>query len=331
MGFRANMTQFDIDQMERDREQRILDQIGQNVVNAYKTKQQQKQAEEKIALAQKAQNDRLKLELAKSGIDPSLLDQQEQRPSLMGKLSGGGEAMSIPPRARMEEREAMLQQPPQAMEQGVAPQPVQEPQAIDPYKALYQKQVQAAQAKAQEKKKASGVKALTELRKEISSLPMTKDAQQVDVSLGKVENALNKGTAAGDLAAVFSFMKILDPGSVVREGEFANAARAAGLSDKIVNALEKVDQGTILTPTQRRDFADTVRQQAQAQFESYQQAISPQRKFAEQQDIDLSMVLPSFSRLGKNKQINIVERVRTMSPEQKRNRIQELLNKKAQE
>ena len=43
-----------------------------------------------------------------------------------------------------------------------------------------------------------------------------------------IENATKDGTAAGDLSAIFAFMKMLDPGSVVREQEFANAQNAAG-------------------------------------------------------------------------------------------------------
>jgi len=46
-----------------------------------------------------------------------------------------------------------------------------------------------------------------------------------------------------DIALVYSFMKVLDPTSVVREGEYATAANAGGVPDKIMNYYNKVLQG----------------------------------------------------------------------------------------
>jgi hypothetical protein len=67
-------------------------------------------------------------------------------------------------------------------------------------------------------------------------------------------------TAAGDMALVFNYMKMLDPGSTVREGEYANAQNAAGVPDKARNMYNKIINGTLLgeegdkEATQRRDF-----------------------------------------------------------------------------
>lgn len=61
--------------------------------------------------------------------------------------------------------------------------------------------------------------------------------------------------AAADLAIIFSFMKMLDPGSVVREQEFANAQNAAGVPDRVRNAYNNALRGTRLNPRQVQDFA----------------------------------------------------------------------------
>jgi len=61
-------------------------------------------------------------------------------------------------------------------------------------------------------------------------------------------------TAAGDIALIFNFMKMLDPGSVVREGEFATAQNAAGVPDRLRNSLNKLLSGERLNPKQRQDF-----------------------------------------------------------------------------
>jgi hypothetical protein len=64
-------------------------------------------------------------------------------------------------------------------------------------------------------------------------------------------------SAQDDLALIFSFMKILDPGSVVREGEFANAQNTAGIPDRIVNAYNNALRGTRLSDGQRNEFFRT--------------------------------------------------------------------------
>lgn len=58
----------------------------------------------------------------------------------------------------------------------------------------------------------------------------------------------------GDVAAVFQFMKTLDPASVVREGEFALAEASAGLPEKVGNIYEKVINGERLSDEQRKAF-----------------------------------------------------------------------------
>jgi hypothetical protein len=73
-----------------------------------------------------------------------------------------------------------------------------------------------------------------------------------------------KPDAAGDLSLIFAYMKILDPNSVVREQEFANAQNAAGVPDRVRNLYNQVMQGTRLNPEQRRQFLS----QAEALFDN---------------------------------------------------------------
>lgn len=64
----------------------------------------------------------------------------------------------------------------------------------------------------------------------------------------------SESTAAGDLALIFNFMKMLDPGSVVREGEFATAQNATGVPERIRNLYDQVVTGERLNPKQRKSF-----------------------------------------------------------------------------
>lgn len=63
------------------------------------------------------------------------------------------------------------------------------------------------------------------------------------------------GSGAGDVALVTGFMKMLDPGSVVRETEFANAQDTSGLLGRLKAVSEKLKDGQFLTPEQRKNFA----------------------------------------------------------------------------
>jgi hypothetical protein len=69
-----------------------------------------------------------------------------------------------------------------------------------------------------------------------------------------IATAAADGSGAGDVSLVFSFMKMLDPRSVVRESEFAQAQDTTGLIGKLQVAGQKVQSGQLLTPQQRADF-----------------------------------------------------------------------------
>lgn len=67
----------------------------------------------------------------------------------------------------------------------------------------------------------------------------------------------NSVSPASDIALIFGYMKMLDPGSVVREGEYATAQNAASIPDRVRNAYNKAIEGEFLTDGQRQDFVDT--------------------------------------------------------------------------
>jgi len=64
----------------------------------------------------------------------------------------------------------------------------------------------------------------------------------------------------GDVALITSFMKMLDPGSTVRESEFATARDTGGLLTSLENLLTKVQGGQFLTDTQRKTFVNLAKQ-----------------------------------------------------------------------
>jgi len=81
----------------------------------------------------------------------------------------------------------------------------------------------------------------------------TDEFAKIDSAFSRLQSSLT-GTGAGDLSLVFQYMKILDPGSTVRESEFANAANAGGVDDKVISVYNKLKKGAFLSPMQRIDF-----------------------------------------------------------------------------
>lgn len=84
--------------------------------------------------------------------------------------------------------------------------------------------------------------------------PIYKAHQEVKSAYGQITAALGQQSPAGDLAGATKLMKILDPGSVVRESELGMAMAATGALDRLTNYADSVIKGTKLTPSQRKDF-----------------------------------------------------------------------------
>ena len=84
--------------------------------------------------------------------------------------------------------------------------------------------------------------------------PIYKDFSDMKSSYGQVISALGQGTPIGDVAGATKVMKLLDPGSVVRESELGIAMAAAGRMDRLNSYFSNMMTGQKLTPTQREDF-----------------------------------------------------------------------------
>ena len=70
-----------------------------------------------------------------------------------------------------------------------------------------------------------------------------------------IKSALADPSAAGTLSAATAYMKMLDPGSVVRESELGMAMQAQGMIDRLQSYWTTIEMGKVLTPTQKADFA----------------------------------------------------------------------------
>lgn len=82
----------------------------------------------------------------------------------------------------------------------------------------------------------------------------TKNYRAAIDSAGNISALSKDATPQQQTAIIFSYMKTLDPSSTVREGEFALVGKTAGLDDRAVNALKKLDNGARLNEKQINDI-----------------------------------------------------------------------------
>ena len=98
------------------------------------------------------------------------------------------------------------------------------------------------------------------LRKEFQG--RTKVYGELGSTYSNIKTSAESKTGAGDIALITGFMKMLDPGSVVRETEFATARDTAGLFDRLSNQSQKLQSGQIfsLDSKQRQEYVNLAKQ-----------------------------------------------------------------------
>ena len=93
--------------------------------------------------------------------------------------------------------------------------------------------------------------------------------EQAD-AMRRIEASTEDASPAGDLALIFNYMKMLDPGSTVREGEFATASNSASVPERLRGLYNQTIEGTRLTDSQRTDFVNRAGRIFKRSLESHQ-------------------------------------------------------------
>jgi len=131
------------------------------------------------------------------------------------------------------------------------------------------------------------------LRKEY--LDQSKNFIDVRDSYSRLQAVAANSSAAGDISIIFSYMKMLDPGSVVREGEQATAQNAAGIPDRIRNLYNKTITGERLSPNQRQDFVNQGQKLYNKASEQQQKSSSLYKDIAQRSGLTSDLAVPDLS------------------------------------
>jgi hypothetical protein len=76
-------------------------------------------------------------------------------------------------------------------------------------------------------------------------------------SFKRIQDSAKNPSPSGDLSLIFNFMKVLDPGSTVREGEFATAQNAGSVDDRVIGLYNRIASGERLSADQRSRLHDS--------------------------------------------------------------------------
>jgi hypothetical protein len=151
------------------------------------------------------------------------------------------------------------------------------------------------------------------IRKEFTK--QSGDFIQMRDAFNKIQSASQTG--AGDVSLIFGFMKIIDPGSTVREGEFATAEQTAGMDTRIVNLYNAALKGDRLGDTQRTSFKREAENLFKAQLKTHRQLEQSFQGLAERQGINpADVVLDYVGDIAFEDEKLTVEELRNLSDEE---------------
>lgn len=124
-----------------------------------------------------------------------------------------------------------------------------------------------------------------------SAEPVYKEYQGMKSAFSQIQESLKKANPIGDVAAATKIMKLLDPGSVVRESELGIAMAASGKMDRLTNYVDMYKNGTLLTPSQRNEFNALATELFAASAKAYNDKRNEYAGFGAKYGIDANQAL----------------------------------------
>jgi len=134
----------------------------------------------------------------------------------------------------------------------------------------------------------------SDFRKEFNALPQVKDFAIRTSGLGTVLASAEDPSPAGDISLIFAFMKMLDPNSVVREGEFATAQSAGSIPESVWAKYNQALEGTRLAPTVRQDFVNRAQMIYNSAATDFGRVYSRYEDIAKRSNLDPSRALIDY-------------------------------------
>lgn len=132
------------------------------------------------------------------------------------------------------------------------------------------------------------------IRKEIQQLPSYKNiAQAAPIYKSMVETA-GRDSKASDLNLVYGLGKIMDPNSVVREGEMVLVQNTSSLPDWLQGAIASVSGGAALTPQTRQNIMTEAYGRVNGYNDEFKRNIAQYEGIAQRNGINRDDIIPQI-------------------------------------
>ncbi|WP_246780848.1 hypothetical protein [Rhizobium ruizarguesonis] len=135
---------------------------------------------------------------------------------------------------------------------------------------------------------------VSNLRKEIQNLPTYKSYQQALPSYSSMVDTAKTDSKASDLNLVYGLGKIMDPNSVVREGEMVMVNNTSSLPDWLQGAINSVNGGSRLEPATRMAILNEARSRMTAYRGALDNDMSQYRGIIGRRGMNEADVLPTL-------------------------------------
>jgi hypothetical protein len=103
-----------------------------------------------------------------------------------------------------------------------------------------------------------------------------------------ISTAVGAGKPFDDLALIFYIAKMLDPTSVVREGEQMIIRNTGALPDKFISYFTRLKDGKAFTKDQRRNILEFAKRKMDAELKTYNQVVDGVKRDAGENRFNLS-------------------------------------------
>ncbi|MFW8606482.1 phage tail tip lysozyme [Rhizobium beringeri] len=135
---------------------------------------------------------------------------------------------------------------------------------------------------------------VSNLRKEIQGLPTYKSYQQALPPYQSMADTAKTDSKASDLNLVYGLGKIMDPNSVVREGEMVMVNNTSSLPDWLQGAINSVNGGSRLEPATRMAILNEARSRMSAYRGALDNDMSQYRGIIGRRGMNEADVLPTL-------------------------------------
>lgn len=141
-------------------------------------------------------------------------------------------------------------------------------------------------------KQAAGSKKPEEIFKEEQQLRgdflgQSKNFQVMQSAWNNLKGKLKDPTGASDMSMIFAYMKLLDPTSTIREGEYATASNVGTIPQTLFGKYNKAIEGSgFLDPKVRESFIKEAKGMYQSSLGQHKQTIEEYKKIAKSYDLD---------------------------------------------